>query len=235
MTTAATHHEQSNITEATLFVAFELSEKTSKLGFTTEHGQQPRERTVPARQQERVRDAIAQAKRHMGLPENAAVVRCYEAGRAGFWLHRFLQAHGLTSQAVSGATISSRTFSIIGSFFRCTAAPRLVLVHAQPEVAELQRQFLTAAPDSLRIEPGDLRQQLLAAMTKTVGLKGGLPDVVVRPGATATHSSGDATPARNAVCRPGHWGIDINGWWPRTWHPLSKENQIKPCHCIPSH
>ncbi len=28
MTTAATHHEQSTTTEATLFVAFELSEKT---------------------------------------------------------------------------------------------------------------------------------------------------------------------------------------------------------------
>jgi hypothetical protein len=28
MTTAVTHHEQSNTTEATLFVAFELREKT---------------------------------------------------------------------------------------------------------------------------------------------------------------------------------------------------------------
>ena len=46
MTTAATHHEQSHTTEATLFVAFELSEKIWKLGFTTGHGQKPRERTV---------------------------------------------------------------------------------------------------------------------------------------------------------------------------------------------
>ena len=35
MTTAAPHHEHGNITEATLFVACELSEKTWKLGFTT--------------------------------------------------------------------------------------------------------------------------------------------------------------------------------------------------------
>jgi hypothetical protein len=33
MTTAATHNEPGNTTEATLFVAFELSEKTWKLGF----------------------------------------------------------------------------------------------------------------------------------------------------------------------------------------------------------
>ena len=35
------HNAQSNTTEATLFVAFELSEKTWKLGFTTGHGQPP--------------------------------------------------------------------------------------------------------------------------------------------------------------------------------------------------
>ena len=88
MTPAATHKEQSNTTEATLFVAFELREKTWKLGFTTGHGQKPRERTVTARQQERVLDEIAQAKHRLGLPETAAVASCYEAGREGFWLHR---------------------------------------------------------------------------------------------------------------------------------------------------
>ena len=90
MTTAATHYEQRNPTEATLFLAFELREKTWKLGFTTGQGQKPRERTVTARQQERVLDEIAQAKRRVGLPDTAPVVSCYEAGREGFWLHRFL-------------------------------------------------------------------------------------------------------------------------------------------------
>ena len=68
MTTAATHNEQSNTTEAMLFVAFELSEKTWKLGFTTGHGQKPRERTVTARHHEHVLNEIAQAKRRLGLP-----------------------------------------------------------------------------------------------------------------------------------------------------------------------
>ena len=76
MTTAATHQEQSTPTEATLFVAFELREKTWKLGFATGHGQKPRERTVTARQQERVLDEIAQDKRRLGLPETAPVVSC---------------------------------------------------------------------------------------------------------------------------------------------------------------
>src|SRR5256886_11635689 len=105
MTTAVTHHEPENTIEATLFVAFELSEKTWKLGFTTGHGQKPRERTVTARQQEHVLDEIAQAKRRLGLPETAPVVSCYEAGREGFWLHRFLQGHGITNQVVDSSSI----------------------------------------------------------------------------------------------------------------------------------
>ncbi len=105
MTTTATHHEQSTTTEATLFVAFELREKTWKLGCTTGHGQKPRERTVSARQQERVLDEIAQAKHRLGLPETAPVVSCSEAGRDGFWLHRLLQARGITNHVVDSSSI----------------------------------------------------------------------------------------------------------------------------------
>jgi hypothetical protein len=47
-------------------MAFELSDKTWKLGFTTGHGQKPRERNVTARDQERVLNEIAQAKRRLG-------------------------------------------------------------------------------------------------------------------------------------------------------------------------
>jgi transposase len=105
MTTLATRNTQDTTTEGTLFVAFELSEKTWKLGFTTGHGQKPRERTVTARQQERVLDEIAQAKRRMGLPESAAVVSCYDAGREGFWVHRCLQGHGITNHVVDSSAI----------------------------------------------------------------------------------------------------------------------------------
>src|SRR5215470_3651827 len=105
MTTTATHHEQSHPTEATLFLAFELSEKTWKLGFTTGHGQKPRERTVPARQQERVLDEIAQAKRRLGLPDMVPVVSGYEAGREGFGLQRFVQGHGITNHVVDSSSM----------------------------------------------------------------------------------------------------------------------------------
>src|SRR5881397_3796596 len=105
MTTAVTHHEPENTIEATLFVAFELSEKTWKLGCTTGPGQKPRERAVAARHQARLLQEIAQAKRRFGLPDTAPVISCYEAGREGFWLHRFLQAQGITNQVVDSSAI----------------------------------------------------------------------------------------------------------------------------------
>src|ERR671925_903593 len=104
--TTATHNKHDTTTERVLFMAFELSEKTWKLGFTTGHGQKPRERTVAARHQARLLQEIAQAKRRFGLPETAPVVSCYEAGREGFWLHRFLQAHGITNHVVDSSSIA---------------------------------------------------------------------------------------------------------------------------------
>src|SRR5262249_38754289 len=56
-------------------------------------------------QQEHMLNEIAQAKRRLGLPDTAPVVSCYEAGREGFWLYRFLQAHGITNQVVDSSAI----------------------------------------------------------------------------------------------------------------------------------
>ena len=105
MTSTATPNGHDTTTERVLFVAFELSEKTWKLGFTTGHGQKPRERSVAARRQDRVLHEVAQAKKSFGLPDTAPVVSCYEAGRDGFWLHRFLQAHGITNHVVDSSSI----------------------------------------------------------------------------------------------------------------------------------
>jgi transposase len=103
--TPATHNEHDTTIKRVLFVAFELSEKTWKLGFTTGHGQKPRERSVAARELARVLQEIAQAKKRFSLPEHAPVVSCYEAGREGFWLHRFIQSHGISNHVVDSSSI----------------------------------------------------------------------------------------------------------------------------------
>jgi transposase len=88
-----------------LFLAFELGVNHWKLGFTTGAAQRPRERNVPARHLEAVREEIRRAKQRFGLPEEARVISCYEAGRDGFWLHRWLATQGVENCVVDSSSI----------------------------------------------------------------------------------------------------------------------------------
>jgi transposase len=89
----------------TLLLAFELGERTWKLGFTTGLGQQPRIRQIAARATDRVLEEIARAKVRFRLPADAPVISCYEAGREGFWLHRWLVAHAVSNHVVDSSSI----------------------------------------------------------------------------------------------------------------------------------
>ena len=97
--------EQDTLSQPTLFLAFELGQNTWKLGFTIGMAQQPRERTIPAGALETLQQEIARAKQRFGLPEDARVVSCYEAGRDGFWLHRSLVVHGVQNHVIDSASI----------------------------------------------------------------------------------------------------------------------------------
>jgi hypothetical protein len=92
--TTATQNEHYNAHEPVLFMAFELSEKTWKLGFTLGHGQPPRERTIAARDTQRLLNEVAHAKARFGLGATAPVVSCYEAGREGFGCIVFCRPKG---------------------------------------------------------------------------------------------------------------------------------------------
>jgi transposase len=60
---------------------------------------------MAARDLKRRLDEVAHAKVRFGLCETVPVVSCYEAGREGFWLHRFLQAHGIANSVVDSSSI----------------------------------------------------------------------------------------------------------------------------------
>jgi transposase len=103
---SATHTVHSTTTAApVLYVAFELGWTTWKMAFTIGAGQPPRIRTVPARCTSFVLSEIKKAKLRFGLPADAPVVSCYEAGRDGFWLHRFLVHQGIRNIVVDSASI----------------------------------------------------------------------------------------------------------------------------------
>jgi transposase len=103
---SATHATQSNTTAApVLYLALELSWNSWKLAFTVGLGQKARLRTVPARNTDVLLAEIAKAKARFGLPDDTPVASCYEAGRDGFWLHRFLVDKGIDNRVVDSASI----------------------------------------------------------------------------------------------------------------------------------
>src|SRR4030095_11039611 len=102
-----TRIEQETPYQSTLFLAFELGKNTWKLGFTIGVAQQPRERMIPAGDVARLQQEIARAKQRFGLPEDAHVVSCYEAGRDGFWLHRYLVAQSIMNHVIDSASIEA--------------------------------------------------------------------------------------------------------------------------------
>jgi transposase len=86
-------------------MAFELDDKGWKLGFTTGLGQRARRRQVKPRDREAILREIERARRRFGLEEGVRVVSCYEAGREGFWLHRWLGSEGVENRVVDAASI----------------------------------------------------------------------------------------------------------------------------------
>src|ERR1700676_1522120 len=77
-----------------LYMAFELSEKNWKLSLG-DGARSPSRYTVGAGDTAALLECIAKAKARCGLAPEATVSSCYEAGRDGFWLHRWLIEHGI--------------------------------------------------------------------------------------------------------------------------------------------
>jgi transposase len=105
METTVPKQNQSNSAAAGLYMAFELGEKKWKLAFTVGLGQRPRMRTIGGSDQKAVLQEILRARRRFALSEQAPVLSCYEAGREGFWLHRFLLEQGIRNWVVDSSSI----------------------------------------------------------------------------------------------------------------------------------
>jgi len=152
MPTATT---RSNDSAPTLHLALDLGNTTWKLAFATGHAHAPRLRTMPARDLAQLAAEIAAAKARFGLPADAPVVSCYEAGRDGFWVHRALTALGVVSHVVDSASIQQNrrrrrpksdrldASALVALLLRHLAGERRVwsVVHV-PSVAEEDRRHL---------------------------------------------------------------------------------------------
>jgi len=97
-------HGQDTSIIGQLYVAFELGDRSWKLSLG-DGVRAPSRCTVAAGDTAAVTTAIARAKVRCHLPADAAVRSCYEAGRDGFWLHRWLTAQGIVNLVVDSASI----------------------------------------------------------------------------------------------------------------------------------
>ena len=84
----------------------ELSDKCWKLVFS-DGGEKRRHETMEAGHRMELVEAIRKAKEKFDLSSEAKVVSCYEAGRDGFWLHRYLVTLGVDNQVVDSSSIET--------------------------------------------------------------------------------------------------------------------------------
>ena len=103
------NHKQRNLDQEksapvpVLYVAFELANSTWKMACSD--GSKLRHVTVTAGDLAQVQGAILGARRHFGMDDEIHAVSCYEAGRDGFWLHRYLHSCGIDNVVVDSASL----------------------------------------------------------------------------------------------------------------------------------
>ena len=187
--TATTRRPQCSAGSRALFIGVELSQATWKLAFAVDAGARPRIRTVRAGALERVEAEIATAKQRVGLPATAPVVSVYEAGRDGFWVHRWLQHVGVANQVLDAASIEVArrrrpktdrldAEKLVGLAIRLAAGERPCQVVRVPSEAVEDRRQLHRTLETLTAERTRSRnriQGLLATVGVTVALRRDFP------------------------------------------------------------
>ena len=101
--TQETHKREDSTKEAIMYTGFELSDKKWKLAFS--NGSKVRHISTDARDLNELQVQIFRAKKRFGLNEDTRIMSCYEAGREGFWLHRYLLSIGIENLVVDSSSI----------------------------------------------------------------------------------------------------------------------------------
>ena len=125
MSTAATRIDEDT---KTLYVAFELGEKEWKLAMSVSLHGQPRLRTLRSRTTRRLLEILEKEREQLSADR---IVSCYEAGRDGFWLDRFLHAHGIDNRIVDSASIEVRRRARRVKTDRLDAQKLLTMLHRE--------------------------------------------------------------------------------------------------------
>ena len=182
--TETTRMTECNAAAATLFVAFELGSTKWVLAMTTPTAsQRPRLRQIAAGDLSALQRELLTAKVLFGLGLEAPVRTCYEAGRDGFWLHRWLTAQRITNVVVDSSSIEVNRRARQAKTDRLDASRLLALlrrwaggerrawrvVHVPTPEAEAARQ-LTREITTVRVDRTAVRNRILGLLA-TLGIR----------------------------------------------------------------
>lgn len=92
-----------NTETSNLYIAFELSNSKWKLMFGD--GSKRRQKTIEAGDLLAFEEELDKAKSKFKMAGKVQTYSCYEAGRDGFWLHRYLEQTGINNSIVDAASI----------------------------------------------------------------------------------------------------------------------------------
>jgi transposase len=166
-------------------MAFELSERKWKLAFSD--GSSVKHQVIDAGATLELHDAIEAVRSRFGLPSTCPVVSCYEAGRDGFWLHRYVESCGMVNVVVDSSSIEvsrrkrrAKTDRLdAGSLVRmlmrfCAGERRLWSVVRVPSVEQEDARHVHRELESLRDER-TMHRNRIRSLLKLHGIELGNP------------------------------------------------------------
>ena len=103
-TNQAVPQTENTAIEVDLYISFELGDKSWKLT-ASDSRRSPSRYSVKGGDTAAVLDCVRRAKERCRLAPEAKVHSCYEAGRDGWWLHRWLSGQGIDNVVVDAASI----------------------------------------------------------------------------------------------------------------------------------
>lgn len=150
-----------------LYIAFELGSTKWVLASAADPCVKTRRKTLEAGDLAALAREFDMAKKRFKLPADAPVFSCYEAGRDGFWLHRWLETTGVNNIIVDSASIEvnrrSKTAKtdrldatkLLSMLFRYSGGEKRVwqVLHVPDEESEDARRF-SRELDRLKKEHG---------------------------------------------------------------------------------
>lgn len=143
-----------------LFLAFELGWEKWRLAFGTGLGSESRQKSIAARDLDALSREISRAKTVFGLPQDASVVSCYEAGRDGFWLHRYLLQAEIENHVVDSSSIEVNRRARRAKFDRMDA-DKLLIMLMRYEAGERKAWSVVNAPTARDESARHLHRELL--------------------------------------------------------------------------